>query len=235
MRRSDHDRVQQHHVTVGADVGVSFLEFLVDRSDDMLAAGIAHILVVGVSVLLSTVIGLTLGVATYRTERAREIVLAVTGSFLTIPSFALFILLIGPLGLGAKPVVVALTLYGLLPIVRNTITGLREVDPSIVESAQGMGMSRTQRLVRIELPLAWPVILTGVRVTTLILIGIATIGAIVLGPGYGELIFTGLARVGTPVAVDLVLAGMLGVIIVAILFDVAFTVLRTLTTSRGIR
>lgn len=214
---------------------MSFLEFLVDRSDDMLEAGIAHIWVVGLSVLLSTVIGLALGLATYRTERAREIVLAVTGSFLTVPSFALFILLISPLGLGAKPVIVALTMYGLLPIVRNTITGLREVDPAIVESAQGMGMSRVQRLVRIELPLAWPVILTGVRVTTLILVGIATIGAIVLGPGYGELIFTGLARVGTPVAVNLVLAGMLGVIVVAILFDVAFIVLRRLTTSQGIR
>lgn len=214
---------------------MSFPEFLVNRADDMLEAGIAHVAVVAVSILLATVIGVALGVATYRTERPREIALAVTGVFLTVPSFALFILLIGPLGLGAQPVVVALTMYGLLPIVRNTITGLREVDPAIVESAQGMGMSRRQRLVRIELPLAWPVIITGIRVTTLILVGIATIGAIVLGPGYGELIFTGLARVGTPVAVNLVLAGILGVILVAILFDVAFAVLRTLTTSRGIR
>lgn len=214
---------------------VNFIEFLIDRGDDFLEAGLGHVLIVGVSVLLSAVVGIALGIATYRTDRPRELVLAVTGSFLTIPSFALFILLIGPLGLGALPVVVALTLYGLLPIVRNTITGLREVDPSIVESAQGMGMSRAQRLARIEFPLAWPVILTGVRVTSLILVGIATIGAIVLGPGYGELIFTGLARVGTAVAVNLVLAGMLGVILVAVLFDVFFTLLRTLTTSRGIR
>lgn len=214
---------------------MNLIEFLIDRSDDFLEAGLGHVLIVGISVLLSSVLGIALGLATYRTDRPRELVLAVTGSFLTIPSFALFILLIGPLGLGAKPVVVALTLYGLLPIVRNTITGLREVDPAIVESAQGMGMSRTQRLVRIEFPLAWPVILTGMRVTSLILVGIATIGAIVLGPGYGELIFTGLARVGTAVAVNLVLAGMLGVVLVAVLFDVLFTVLRTVTTSRGIR
>jgi len=214
---------------------VDFVDFLVGRSDDMLELGLEHVVIVGISVLLATVLGVGLGVATYRTQRPREILLAVTGSFLTIPSFALFILLLGPLGLGAKPVVVALTMYGLLPIVRNTITGLLEVDPFIVESAQGMGMSRAQRLRRIELPLAWPVILTGMRVTTLILVGIATIGAIVLGPGYGELIFTGLARVGSPVAVDLVLAGMVGVIVVAILFDVTFTLLRRLTTSRGIR
>jgi osmoprotectant transport system permease protein len=214
---------------------MSLLEFLNSRRDDMLRLGLEHIAVVGVSVLIATVLGVGLGVATYRRARARELVLAVTSTFLTIPSFALFVLLIGPLGLGAEPVVVALTLYGLLPIVRNTITGLREVPPDVVESAQGMGMGRTQRLVRIELPLAWPVILTGVRVATLILVGIATIGDVVLGPGYGALIFTGLARVGSPVAVNLVLAGMVGVIVVAILFDLAFNVLGKLTTSRGVR
>lgn len=136
---------------------ISLIEFLFNRRSDMLELGLEHVVIVGLSVLLSSVIGIGLGVATYRTDRPREIVLAVTSSFLTIPSFALFILLIGPLGIGAKPVVVALTLYGLLPIVRNTITGLREVDPAIVESAQGMGMSRAQRLLRIELPMAWPV------------------------------------------------------------------------------
>ncbi len=211
------------------------IQFLLKRRSDMLELGLEHVVIVGVSVLLSSVIGIALGVATYRTGRPREIVLAVTSSFLTIPSFALFILLIGPLGIGATPVVVALTMYGLLPIVRNTITGLGEVDPAIVESAQGMGMSRAQRLLRIELPMAWPVIITGIRVTTLILVGIATIGAIVDGPGYGDLIFGGLARVGSPVAVNLVLAGMIGVIIVAILFDGAFNLLGKLTTSRGVK
>src|SRR5690554_2752620 len=214
---------------------VSFIEFLVARSDDMVELGLAHAAVVGLSVLLATAIGLALGIATYQRDRPREIVLAVTGAFLTIPSFALFILLLGPLGLGARPVVVALTMYGLMPIVRNTITGLREVSPAVVEAAKGMGLNRRQRLLRIELPLAWPVIITGIRVTTLILLGIAAIGAIVNGPGYGELIFTGLARVGTPVAVNLVLAGALGVMVLAVLFDVLFYAARRLTTSKGIR
>lgn len=216
-------------------MGLNFFEFLVARSEDMLELGLEHAAIVGASVLLATVIGVLLGIATYRKEKPREAILAITGSFLTIPSFALFILLIGPLGLGWKPVLVALTMYGLLPVVRNTITGLREVDPAIVESALGMGMSRTQRLLRIELPMAWPVIITGVRVTTLVLLGIAAIGSIVLGPGYGELIFTGLARVGTPVAVNMVLAGALGVMILAVLFDIAFYLLRKISTSQGIR
>ena len=214
---------------------MTFLEFLERRYDDLITVALEHIVLVGISVVLSTVIGVLLGIATYRTDRPREIVLAVTGSFLTIPSFALFILMIPIFGIGAPPVVVALTMYGLLPIVRNTITGLRQVDVAIVESAQGMGMSRGQRLRAIELPMAWPVIITGVRVTTLILVGIATIGSLIDGPGLGEFIFDGLARVGSPVAINLVVAGMIGVIVVAILFDALLTVLGKLTTSRGIR
>ncbi len=201
----------------------------------MLEMGIGHASVVGLSVLFASIIGIALGFVTYRNSRAREFVLALTGAMLTIPSFALFILLLGPLGLGAKPVVVALTMYGLMPIVRNTVAGLNSVDPAVIESARGVGLNRWQRLLRIELPLAWPVIITGIRVTTLTLLGIAAIGAIVNGPGYGEFIFTGLARVGTPVAVNLVLAGTLGVIILAIIFDALFYAVRRLTTSKGIR
>ena len=214
---------------------MEFLDFLVNRSDDMLELGLAHAAVVAISVLFASVLGIALGVLTYQRQRARDLVLATTGAMLTVPSFALFILLLGPLGLGARPVVVALTMYGLMPIVRNTVTGLNSVDPAVIESAQGMGLTRWQRLRQIELPLAWPVIITGIRVTTLVLLGICAIGAIVNGPGYGELIFTGLARVGTPVAVNLVLAGTLGVIILAILFDLLFYAARRLTTSQGIR
>lgn len=205
------------------------------RSSDIVSLGLGHIKIVAISVAIATIVGVGLGVLTYRTDRPREIALAITSAFLTIPSYALFVLLIPVLGLGSKPVVLALVLYGIMPVLRNTVTGLREVDPAVVESAQGMGMGRWQRLLRIEMPLAWPVIITGVRVTTLVLIGIATIGTIVLGPGYGDFIFTGIDRVGTPVAVPLVVTGMVGVIIVAIIFDLAFQILRVLTTSKGIR
>lgn len=205
------------------------------RRDDVLELGIEHIWLVALSVGLSSALGVLLGVLTYRNAAARSAVIAVTGAFLTIPSFALFVLLLGIVGLGTAPVVIALTMYGLLPVVRNTITGLRQVDPAIVESALGMGLSRRQRLLRIELPLAWPIVLTGIRVSTVILVGIAAIGAIINGPGYGNLIFRGLARVGSPVAVDMVLAGTLGVVVVAILFDAAYTLLGRLTTSKGLR
>ncbi len=190
-----------------------------------------------IAVALATVIGVALGILTYRTDRPRELVLAVTATFLTIPSLALFGLFIAipMLGLGGRSVVVGLVMYGLLPIVRNTIVGLREVDPAVVESAQGMGMGRNERLWRIELPLAWPVILTGMRVSTLVLIGIAAIGAYINGPGLGELIFSGLARIGSATALNQVLAGILGIMLLAVLFDLVYVAIFRLTTSKGIR
>jgi len=213
----------------------SFWTYLEFSWQDLLQLSLDHAVVVIISVLIATVIGVALGVLTYQTERPRELVLAVTGTFLTIPSLALFTLLIQVpgLGLGAKSVIVALVMYGLLPIVRNTIVGLREVDSAIVESAQGMGMGRAARLWRIELPLAWPVVLTGIRVATLLLIGIAAIGAYINGPGLGEPIFG--ASVGSAVALNQVLSGTLGVIVLAVLFDFVYVVITRLTTSKGLR
>jgi osmoprotectant transport system permease protein len=214
-----------------------FPTYLANNWDNVLELAIAHAIIVAIAIAIAAVIGVGLGVATYRHARAREVVLRVTGLFLTIPSLALYALLITVpgLGFGAKPVTVALVLYALLPIVRNTVTGLRGVDSSIVESALGMGMTHRERLWRIELPLAWPLVLTGIRVSTLIIIGIAALGAIVNGPGLGELILDGLGRIGTPFAVPVALSGFLGVIVLGIVFDVFFNILYRLTTSRGVR
>ncbi|MDQ3538970.1 MAG: ABC transporter permease [Actinomycetota bacterium] len=215
----------------------SFWTYLEFARDDLVELTIDHAIIVMIAVALATVIGVALGILTYRTDRPRELVLAVTATFLTIPSLALFGLFIAipMLGLGGRSVVVGLVMYGLLPIVRNTIVGLREVDPAVVESAQGMGMGRNERLWRIELPLAWPVILTGMRVSTLVLIGIAAIGAYINGPGLGELIFSGLARIGSATALNQVLAGILGIMLLAVLFDLVYVAIFRLTTSKGIR
>lgn len=214
---------------------MTIFDYLSRQGDRLFGAALEHVVIVLISVSISTVIGVALGVLTYQTQRPRLIALGVTGIFLTIPSFALFGLLIGPLGLGATPAVVALVMYGLLPIVRNTIVGLRSVDPAVVESAQGMGMGRYRRLLRIELPLAWPIIITGIRVAAVIIVGIAAIAAVVNGPGLGKDIFRALARFGTPTALPQALSAVLGIIIIAILIDLVFTVVARLTTSRGIR
>ncbi len=215
----------------------SFRIYMQFRWQHVLDLAVAHIIVVIISVAIATVVGVALGVATYRTERPRELVLAVTGTFLTIPSLALFGLFIAipVLGLGERSVIVGLVMYGLLPIVRNTVVGLREVDPAIVESAQGMGMGRSQRLLRVELPLAWPVILTGMRVSTLVLIGIAAIGAYIQGPGLGQDIFSGLAHIGGASALNEVLGGTLGVIVLAVLFDLVYVVISWVTVPKGLR
>lgn len=214
---------------------VNFFEYLSRRWEHLLELTIEHAAVTLLSVALATVIGLVLGLATYRTERPRELVLAVTAIFLTIPSLALFGLFIQVFGLGWTSVVIALVMYGLLPIVRNTVVGLREVDPAIVESAQGMGMGRFRRLVRIELPLAWPVIMTGIRVSTLIVVGIAAIGAYINGPGLGNDIFRALGTFGSPQALNIALGAFFGIVVLAVLFDLFFVLVTRLTMSRGLR
>lgn len=214
---------------------MDFLTYLGRNYDDLLELTIEHAIVVLVSIALGTIIGLTLGVLTYRHPRRRTLALSVTGVFLTIPSLALFSIMVSVLGLGARPVIFALTLYSLLPIVRNTVTGLLGVEPAIVESAKGMGMGHWEVLRRIELPLAWPVILTGIRVSTMVLVGIAAIGAIVNGPGLGEDMFAGLARIGSPAAINLALGGFLAAILLGAVLDALFILLTRVTTSRGIR
>lgn len=216
---------------------MTFFEYLARRWEHLLELTIEHALVTLLSVAIATVIGVALGLATYRTERPREMSVAVTAVFLTIPSLALFGLFVQVpfLGLGWRSVVVALVMYALLPIVRNTIVGLREVDSAIVESAQGMGMGRYHRLLRIELPLAWPVIMTGIRVATLIIVGIAAIGAYINGPGLGNDIFRSLGNFGSPQALNIALGAFFGIIVLAILFDLFYILVTRLTMSRGIR
>ncbi len=214
---------------------VSFWEYLGDNWERLRDLTIEHAQIVLMSVAIATLIGVTLGVLTYRTDHPRLAVLGVTGVFLTIPSFALFPLMITYLGLGTTPSLVALVMFALLPIVRNTITGLREVDPAVVESAQGMGMGRWRRLARIELPLAWPIIITGIRVSTQILVGIAAIAAVINGPGLGKEIFRALASVGTPTAVNRAVSAVLGIVILGLLLDIAYLFVGRLTTSRGLR
>lgn len=213
---------------------VDFLEYLINDWDDLLEDSIAHVQVVILSLIIATIIGVTLGVLTYRRKAIAQTLLAITSTMLTIPSFALFGLLIPILGLGYTPTVVALVNYSILAILRNTITGLQSVDPAITESAKGMGMSNWQQLIRIELPLAWPVIITGIRVSGLLILGIAAIASYVNGPGLGTYIFSGLARIGGAGAFFSVLAGTLAITVLALLFEAFFSVFSKLTTSKGL-
>jgi len=215
---------------------VSFFAYLERQADRVLELGLEHLVLVLAALTIGTILGVTLGVLVARRPRARAVVLGTTGLILTVPSFALFTLLFGLIGrLGTAVVLPGLVLYSLLPIVRNTVTGLLQVDPAVVESAKGVGMGPVRRLLRIELPLAWPVVLTGVRVSGVLLVGIAALGTLVGGPGLGELIFSGLRIIGSPNAANLALAGTLGVVVIALLLDGLFLVIGRLTTSKGLR
>ncbi|WP_369389525.1 ABC transporter permease [Streptomyces sp. CG1] len=214
---------------------MNFWEYLGNRHQQLLADAVQHASAVFQCMVLATVIGVLIGVVSYRSDWAGNLATTATSTILTIPSLAMIGLLIPLVGLGVPPTVISLTLYGLLPIVRNAIVGLRGVDPTLVDAARGIGMSRPMRLVRVELPLAWPPILTGIRVSTQMLMGIAAIAAYASGPGLGNEIFRGLASLGSKNALNQVLAGTLGIIILALLFDAAYVLIGRLTIPRGIR
>ncbi len=126
-------------------------------------------------------------------------------------------------------------MYALLPIARNTVTGLAGVSPAVVESARGMGLSNRERLFKIQLPLAWPVILTGIRVSALVVAGIAAIATLVAGGGLGDFIKSGLSRLGAPNSVESLVVGTISIIILALIIDGIFIGVKRATTSPGIR
>jgi osmoprotectant transport system permease protein len=214
---------------------MSFWEYLSYRRDDLLTEGGQHALLAGVAVLIASVLGVAVGAAVWHSPRASALAVATAGGLFTVPSLALVTLLLPVFGLGWTTSLIALTIYALLPIVRNTIAGLRAVDPAMVEAARGMGLGHTRTLLRVQLPLAWPVILAGIRVSTQVIIGIAAIAAYVAGPGFGNRIFNGLQRLGSANALNDALAGTLGVVVLALLFDAAYVLIRRVTTSRGLR
>ncbi|MFB7994317.1 ABC transporter permease [Streptomyces sp. NPDC056002] len=214
---------------------MNFWEYIVTRHQQLLADAYQQASLVFQCMVVATLAGVVIGVLTYRSEWAGNVATLATSTILTIPSLAMIGLLIPIVGLGVPPTVISLTLYGLLPIVRNSIVGLRGVDPSLIDAAQGIGMSRVARLAKVELPLAWPPILTGIRVSTQMLMGIAAIAAYASGPGLGNEIFRGIASLGSKNALNQVLAGTIGIIILALLFDAAYVLVGRLTIPRGIR
>ncbi|SIS09363.1 osmoprotectant transport system permease protein [Williamsia sterculiae] len=210
-------------------------DFISNRRSQLVTDSYLHVSAVIQCVLLATVIGVVVGVAVYRSPAGSALATALSSAILTVPSFALLGLLIPLFGLGVVPTVIALTLYSLLPIIRNTIVGLAAVDPAITDAAKGIGMNPWRVLGRIELVLAWPSILTGMRVSTQLAMGILAIAAYAKGPGLGNLIFSGLSRIGSPTAVPQALVGTVLVVILALILDAIYVVIGKLTTSKGIR
>lgn len=196
----------------------AFGSFFWVRRAEILALTGEHLVLVLVSTLLAVVIGVPLGIALTRRPRLARPVLGFANVVQTIPSLALFGFLIPlPLigGIGARTAIAALVVYALLPILRNTYTGILSVDPAVIESATGLGMTPGQRLRQVELPLALPVVLAGVRIATVISIGLATIAAAIGAGGLGVLIYRGVAIVDH----RLILAGAVPAALLAVAAD----------------
>lgn len=216
---------------------MSFLDYVADpgTQSELIELSIEHVTLTAAAVVTGLLIALVLGIAAQRVMPLRPSILGLTSLLLTIPSLALFAILIPFVGIGFAPPYVGLVLYSLLPIVRNTVSGLEGVDRATIEAAKGMGMSGTKRLLKIELPTAWPVILAGIRVSTLLVTGIAAVAALVGGPGLGNEIYRGIRRIGSLGAVDSILGGTLAIVLLAIAFDLFYLAVGRLTISRGLR
>jgi osmoprotectant transport system permease protein len=191
------------------------VRYLIENPDDMLELLLEHIQVAGAAVLIATLIGVPIGVLLTRVRWLQGPVLGASGVLYSIPSLALFAVLIPFTGLGATTAIIALTMYSLLAIIRNTVTGIESVTPAMQDAALGMGMTDRQRLLLVELPLGLPVILGGVRLATIAAIGIATIAASVGAGGLGYLIFQGLRILDN----DRVIAGALSASLLALAAD----------------
>lgn len=192
--------------------------FLVKYAPEILQETGTHLILVGISISIATLVGIPLGILITRQTYLRQPILVIANVLQTIPSLALFGFLISvPFigGIGARTAIVALTLYSFLPIISNTYIGITNVDPAIREAGRGMGMTDRQLLLQVEIPLALSTILAGVRVATVIAIGIATIAAAIGAGGLGVFVFRGIAVVNN----QLILAGAVPAAVLALLAD----------------
>ena len=204
------------------------LDFIRQNADKLFQQTLTHVGLTFVSLLLALLIGLPLGILIARRQRLASGVLGVAGVLQTIPSVALLGFLIPLMGIGVGPALVALFLYALLPIIRNTFVGITEVSPSVREAARGVGMTNGQILTKVELPLALPVIFAGVRTATVINVGVATLAAYVAAGGLGEFIFGGIALSNT----NMILAGAIPAALLAVGFDFGLARLQRLSGKK---
>lgn len=187
------------------------------------------------TVLVGTVVAILIAIAVYRLPLGAALTLTASRVALTIPSLALLALLLVPFGLGVTPSFIMLAFFAALPVIGNAIVGLRSVPASVIESARGIGLSRRRILLTVEFPIAWPVILTGIRISTQMIVGVAAIVAYVLGPGLGSLIFNGLSRLGGANALEMALTGTLLIVAIALVFDALLVALGRLTIAEGLQ
>lgn len=214
---------------------MNVLEFIYKNSDRCWSLTLEHIWIVFFSVLIATVIAVPTGILITGNERIAKKVINTANILMTIPSIALFGIMLPLLsvfghGLGKVPAIIALVLYSQLPIIRNTYTGIKNVPPSLIEAGKGIGMGRWSRMRQIELPMAVPVIIAGLRTAAVMNIGIAAIAAYIGAGGLGVFIQQGIARVYD----EMILAGAILVALLAIFVDLFMAIVERVLTPKGL-
>ncbi len=205
-----------------------FLSTLSDRKGELLTTIFEHMQISFIALFIAALIGVPLGILLTKTRRLSEIVMNIAAILQTIPSLALLGLMIPLFGIGKVPAIIALVVYALLPILRNTYTGIQEVDPSLVEAAKGIGMKPGRRLTKVELPIAMPVIMAGIRTAMVLIIGTATLAALIGAGGLGDLILLGIDRNNSA----LILIGAIPAALLAILFDLVLRYMQKLSYKK---
>ncbi|MBT2686536.1 osmoprotectant update ABC transporter permease/substrate-binding subunit OpuFB [Bacillus sp. ISL-37] len=208
----------------------SWTSTFIDRKDDLLSSLLEHIQISFIALFFAVLIAIPLGIYLTRKKQISEGIIGVTAVLQTIPSLALLGLLIPLFGIGKVPAIIALVVYALLPILRNTYTGINEVDPSLIEASRAMGMNSKRRLMKVELPLAMPVIMAGIRTAMVLIVGTATIAALIGAGGLGDLILLGIDRNNTA----LIVLGAIPAALLAILFDIVLRRFETVSFKKSL-
>ncbi|MED1201663.1 osmoprotectant update ABC transporter permease/substrate-binding subunit OpuFB [Heyndrickxia acidicola] len=194
----------------------NFAAVFKDRQSELFTALLQHIQISFIALFFAVIISIPIGIYLTRKQKIAEGIIGITAVLQTIPSLALLGLLIPLFGIGKVPAIIALVIYALLPILRNTYTGIKGVDPSLIEASKAMGMNFKHRLIKVELPLAMPVIMAGIRTAMVLIIGTATLAALIGAGGLGDLILLGIDRNDS----TLIVLGAVPAALLAILFDV---------------
>lgn len=210
---------------------MGLIHTFIDRKEDIWAAFQEHIFLAGIAMVIAIIIAVPLGIILTRFKKVAESVIGVTAIIQTIPSLALLGFMLPIFGIGVVPAVIALTLYALLPILRNTYTGITEVSPSLVDAGKGMGMTSLQILFMVELPMTLPILMAGIRTATVLTIGVAALATFIGAGGLGDLIIRGLNISDN----NLILAGAIPAAILALIFDFGLKKLERLVTPKGLR
>lgn len=209
---------------------MELLNFIQNNWSDILAKTLEHVTLSFTAVILACLVGIPVGFFIVNREKLARIVLNIANIIQTIPSLALFAFAMPLFGIGAKPAIFALFLYALLPIIKNTLLGIRNVNPATIKAAKGMGMSQVQIMFKVEVPLAISVIMGGVRIATVTSIGITTIATLIAAGGLGDFIYTGLGMLNQP----MIMTGAIFSALLALLADFLLGLVEKRLTSKGL-